>query len=938
MSSYPDLAWTVLSHAGDAVVVVDTEKRIIFLNRVAAELYGTRQEDALGRHVSDVYRCRWTCDDAATTIASMSIGDKFVGAAVHECGAGKSLHVESAVTVFHNVDSSVAGEIILTRAVSDLLRANDELKKRNADLVKQVSDFQILFSLAPVGLFVASDAKCSTVRTNPAGATMLGMPLDANMARSAYSESPNPPFIFERDGHEIPLAELPLRKAAVCGEVVTGEQMDILRADGTRRHIITNVTPLRDNSSSIRGCIGVLSDITELHCMEAALRESEDLYRSLIALSLDAVSVMQCGIVVLCNDAMLKQVGATSDDQVVGRPVTDLVHPDCHATALERVQRVLNGERLPPNREQIQRIDGTAFDVEVALSRVSYRNAPAILCVARDITDRLRLDAALRESEERHRAVVASLAEGVTVQNINSEIIMANASALQILGVTEDQIMGQTSLDPEWRAIYPSGARFYANKHPSAVTLATGKPLHDVTMGIRKPDGTTTWMSINSQPIVDHVTKKRIGVVTSFFDVTERTRMEKDIQDRAEGEAVLNRIGFEIRSSADPATIEETVAKQIGAALRLDRCFYATYSIDDNSIAVGKDWRRIGLASLAGKHKAADLGWILDDVCPGVVPGSASSHILRSPEEHADMHDHRGALVVPFFDDGEVVAVLYGGMTRARIWADWEVALFEQAATLAHAAVEMASAAKRQNAIAHQLQTALQPSIPTHAPGLDLAFHYKAALDEAAVGGDFGDVFAGDNGETYLVVGDVSGKGLNAASQVATIRNIMRYELGDGSNLAKSLTRVNNTIYKRNLLSGFATVFVGRYDAATKAFSYVNCGQDSALVLRAGSGEIEALSSTGTVIGALEYDEYVERRIELNTGDMIAIFTDGLIEAGPSRRTMLREEGVARLMLKVFGKPNAAAALAHLVAAIDAYSRGTLRDDQCLLMAAVTDI
>lgn len=243
-----------------------------------------------------------------------------------------------------------------------------------------------------------------------------------------------------------------------------------------------------------------------------------------------------------------------------------------------------------------------------------------------------------------------------------------------------------------------------------------------------------------------------------------------------------------------------------------------------------------------------------------------------------------------------------------------------------------ARVAEREHRIAEQLQAALQPVIPASVPGLELADYYRPALDEAGVGGDFVDVFAADKGVTFLVVGDLSGKGLAAASQVAIVRNMLRFALYNGRSLAGPITTLSRTLEEHDLLTGFATLFVGRYDASDRILSYVNCGQDAGLVLRAADRSLEALMPTGPVLGAFPGAEYIEETISLAAGDALALFTDGLTEAGPSHTALLTGDGVGALLLKTPETGSAQAVLSHLISGVDAYAQGGTRDDQCLLV------
>jgi PAS domain S-box-containing protein len=111
------------------------------------------------------------------------------------------------------------------------------------------------------------------------------------------------------------------------------------------------------------------------------------------------------------------------------------------------------------------------------------------------------------------------MAEGVVVQGTNGVIVTSNPAAAQILGLTDDQLNGRSSLDPRWRAVRDNGAPFPGNEHPSMVVLATGERQTNVVMGVHKPDGALTWISINARPsrVINGVVEE---VITTFHDIT----------------------------------------------------------------------------------------------------------------------------------------------------------------------------------------------------------------------------------------------------------------------------------------------------------------------------------------------------------------------------------------------------------------------------------
>ncbi len=251
--------------------------------------------------------------------------------------------------------------------------------------------------------------------------------------------------------------------------------------------------------------------------------------------------------------------------------------------------------------------------------------------------------------------------------------------------------------------------------------------------------------------------------------------------------------------------------------------------------------------------------------------------------------------------------------------------------------------AERERIIANQLQAALTPALPKDIPGLSLTKYYKAALDEAGVGGDFYDVFPVEDGCTALVVGDLSGKGLAAAVEVATVRNMVRYAIFRNNTLAEALTNLNAVLVEQKLLTGFATLFVGVYGHIEHVLTYVNCGQEPGLILRADTGAIEHLMPTGPVLGVVKSAVYTERKVTLSTRDVLALFTDGITECGINRQKMLGIDGVEAL-LKLPCTPQESAtteliseAVAlRLVEGVGRASRGDVAsDDVCILVGVV---
>lgn len=157
---------------------------------------------------------------------------------------------------------------------------------------------------------------------------------------------------------------------------------------------------------------GFVTDITERKRAEHLLRQSEERYRRLIAVSPYAILVNRGDRVIFANDQAIKLFGAVKTDEILGKSPMDLFHPDFHEVVRERIHELLEGSpQVPMLEEKIVTLGGHAVDVEVSAARFVDEEGPALLIMFRDISERKRLQAQLRKTER--IAELGTLASGM---------------------------------------------------------------------------------------------------------------------------------------------------------------------------------------------------------------------------------------------------------------------------------------------------------------------------------------------------------------------------------------------------------------------------------------------------------------------------------------------------------------------------------------------
>ncbi len=219
-----------------------------------------------------------------------------------------------------------------------------------------------------------------------------------------------------------------------------------------------------------------------------------------------------------------------STEELLSLSFLELVHPEDVALTLEQVAKLSQGKNSIYFENRYRCRDGSYKWMGWTSSSPG---GDLIYAVARDITDRKqmaaqqeRLLASVQESETRYRSVLSAMSEGVVMQDANGIIYTYNQSASRIFGLSLEQMMGWTAIDPRWRAVREDGSPFPMEEYPLAVTLRTGESFRDCIMGIHKPDGSLTWILLNTTPLFRPDETQLYAGVATFTDITDRIQAE----------------------------------------------------------------------------------------------------------------------------------------------------------------------------------------------------------------------------------------------------------------------------------------------------------------------------------------------------------------------------------------------------------------------------
>ncbi len=216
-----------------------------------------------------------------------------------------------------------------------------------------------------------------------------------------------------------------------------------LSKDGRKIPVEVSVSYVRIDEKMY--VLGIYRDISEI------LRQKE-LYQSLFENLPVGVVIHQDGKIVKCNKKAVEIGGAKFEDEIIGKPAIDFVHPDYRKTVIERIRKILEtGEEAPPIEEKFLRLDGSVIDVEVRASRILWEGKPAVQVIVEDITERKKLQNELmkkyRDEEElrlKFETIFKNISEGLCFHNDKGIIELANKEFCEIFGYkSEDELIGK---------------------------------------------------------------------------------------------------------------------------------------------------------------------------------------------------------------------------------------------------------------------------------------------------------------------------------------------------------------------------------------------------------------------------------------------------------------------------------------------------------------
>ena len=662
-------------------------------------------------------------------------------------------------------------------------------------------------------------------------------------------------------------------------------------------------------------------------------------------------------------NAAFERITGYAVDEVLGHNCRFLQGDDRAQPVLDELRAALGEERECRVVLSNYRKDGTQFWNELYVSPVHDEEGRLtnFVGVQNDITERRRIEEVLRESEERFRATFEHAAIGAAQVGIDGHWLRVNRRLCEIVGYEREEILEMTFQD----ITYPEDLD--ENLEHMRLLLEGELQTYSTEKRYMKKDGSAVWVNLTVSLVRD-TSGEPAYFISVVEDISERKNAEEERdlllvrEQLARAEAVTARRRLALLAAAGPALsasldYQETLERitRLLVPELADWCLLDIVEEDGNVNQLAsahadpemedllrslREHRRFGEGDPGSTAEVLRTG---KSVVLADLPDATFYERALGRGEHLDIVlrlEPRSLMCVPLLARGKTLGAITLVSSRLdRRYDEEDLLLAENLAYRCALAADNARLYRDRSEIARVLQRSLLPPHLPEIPGVEIGAEYLPVGEANDVGGDFYDLINTVEDGWVCAIGDVRGKGVEAASVTALARYTIRAVTLKDDRPSEILAALNEAMLRQLPEDRFCTAACVRLEpqdgSAGVGADVSRAGHPPPLVLRA-DGTVEEVGSPGKVLGVFADAELQNTSLRLMAGDALVLYTDGVTEARSPDGDFFGEDRLRHLLQTCSGC-DAETIARRIKSVVLAFQEGYPRDDLALLVLRVRD-
>ncbi len=637
--------------------------------------------------------------------------------------------------------------------------------------------------------------------------------------------------------------------------------------DGSSVWVETIANPILDEEGNAIYIACTSRGITQRKKAEEARRESEERYLLLAENMTDVIHLHtpDPALTYVYISPSIRQAGYEPSELIGRSPLENLIHPEDKEVLKQSLSRLLATKSREITEYRIRDRKGSCIWVETISNPIldGEGNVIYVACSTRDITQRKKVEAARRESEERYLLLAENMTDVIHLHTPDPELHFAYVSpSIRVAGYEPSELIGKPAIGLFFG---PEGAEIIGQALLRFLETKRGEVIEYPAI---MKDGSRRWVETISSPVFDRE-GNLIYIANSSRDITSRKRVEEALRESQQQMADIISFLPEAIMAIDlngKVMIWNQAMEVLTGVLAKDILGKGDY---EYSLPFYGYRRPILVDMVLEPHEgweAEYLGFkregtaVIGEV---FIPtfGPHGSYLLAKATALCD-------------EIGNTVGAIESvrDMTERRIMEQ----KLERSRTELHVAAE--------------IQKSFIPKTTPEIANFEVAAVTIPAME---VGGDFYDFITLPHGGHGLVIADVAGKSIPAALFMALSRMIIRASAAHQSLATEVLRNANNMIASDATAGMFVTLLFGVLDGEALTLKYANAGHPTPLIFKSMDCRYAEERACGIALGAKEGVSYEEQTIKFMPGDVAVFYTDGVTEAMNTRGELF---GMQRLI------------------------------------------
>ncbi|CAM3065943.1 PAS domain S-box protein [Flavobacterium frigoris] len=507
----------------DAVFEYDILTEESWNNQAFSDLLGFGSSLPNGKNNSFIWRSKVHPDDRERVIKNLE--ESYAGTSNFWSDEFRFQKFDGSYGIFYDRGVISRDEYGKAIRLNGSMTEITELKNIKEQLINSEEKYGSLVEQASDAIFI-NDVSGNLLEVNKSACAMLGYTKEELCKKNITDLYTN-----------VTLIRRPLMQKELLNGERTSIERDMLRKDQTSVPVEISAKMLTDGR-----IVAIVRDISERKKAEEDFKKSNKKLEAIIEAIPDLMLEVGLDGTIYNYHSHLKDSIVEPTNRFIGKKISDILPPDATNLAFSAIQEAAEKGFSTGRQYSLEKKNELRwYELSIAPMKETVDNEIHFICLSRDITKVKLIDESLAKSEERYRGLLQNLDAGIIVHRPDTSIIMSNEKAIELLGITVDQMQGKIATDSAWKFINEEGGEMLVEDYPINQILKSKSSINNVTVGVNRPlTNDIVWLLVNGfafQESKGAITE----IVISFIDITKRKLMEIELVKSKEQSEAANK-------------------------------------------------------------------------------------------------------------------------------------------------------------------------------------------------------------------------------------------------------------------------------------------------------------------------------------------------------------------------------------------------------------